>query len=52
MSCLTTISRLAGWHLTTDWELSFTSFVFPGLQRTKTTWHEKHTTLNTLIYPS
>lgn len=32
MSCLTTISRFAGWHLTTDGEPSLTSFPFRGLQ--------------------
>ena len=32
ISCLTTISRFAGWHLTTDGEHSLTSFPFRGLQ--------------------
>ena len=32
LSCLTTISRFAGWHLTTDGEPSLTSFPFRGLQ--------------------
>ena len=31
MSCLTTISRLDGWHLTTDGEPSLISFELRGL---------------------
>ena len=32
MSCLTTISRLDGWHLTTDGEPSLISFELRGLE--------------------